>query len=488
MTWLLPLLLVAPLAAIVCLLRGGTAWAPRAQLAGCGAAFALSLALAGRVVRGGTIAAAGGWLHADALSALVACLVSGLALACAAYGADYMAVVASRERADARWSPGRYEALYLALVACMLLAAVADNLGLLWIAVEGGTLASALLVGYYRRPGAVEAGWKYLLLCSVGITLALLATVLLFYSAVPVFGEGPTGLRWTSLLAAAPRLDPRFVKLAFLFAFVGYGAKAGLAPMHSWLPDAYTQAPAPVAALMSTALLATTLSALLRFHVVTAACVGPAWSGGLLALFGVLSMLMAAPFMLVQGEYKRLLAYSSIEHTGFVALAVGLGSPLAAFGGLLHLVVQSLAKALAFLAGGTIGRACDSRRMDQWGGVLAANRALGALFVGAGLGLAGLPPAGTFLSEWLTLAGGLAGPRRAAAIAALAAFAIVFTGLAFHWTRVALGRARPRWDDRLPARSLAPLWALLALLLLFGIWLPSPVRALVEQAARVVRP
>jgi hydrogenase-4 component F len=486
--WLLPLLLVTPLAAIACLFVAGPRATARLTIGATALAFGLALALAGRVLRGGPVIAATGWLQADALSALVACLVTGIATACAGYGTHYMNVVVEREHADARWPVGRYEALVLALVACMLLAALANNLGLMWVAIEGSTLSSALLVGYYRRPGAVEAAWKYLLLCSVGITLALLATVLLFYSAVHVYGEGPSGLRWTSLVAAAGSLDPRFVKLAFIFALVGYGTKVGLAPMHSWLPDAYTQAPTPVAALMSTALTATALVALLRFHAVTTACVGPGWSSGLLCLFGGMSMVVAVPFMLVQGEYKRLLAYSSIEHTGFVALAIGIGSPLALFGGLLHLLVQSLAKALAFLAGGTIGRANDSRRMDQWSGVIGASPPLGMLFVGAGLGLAGLPPAATFTSEWLALAGGFGSPRRGVAALALVAFVAVFTGLAFHWTRVALGRARPRFDDRMPAASRAPLWALLALLLLFGVWLPAPVRALVEQAARVIRP
>jgi hydrogenase-4 component F len=488
MAWMLPLLLLTPLAAMACLWLRASRWTARVLQSSLALAFALALLLAARVLRGGPVEAAHGWLQADALSALVACIASGLGLLCAIYGVHYMAVVAREEREDARWAPGRYEALYLGLVACMLLAALANNLGLLWIAIEGGTLASALLVGYYRRAGAVEAGWKYLLLCSVGITLALFATVLLYYSAVPVYGEGPAGLRWSALREAAPRLDPRFVKLAFLFAFVGYGAKAGLAPMHSWLPDAYTQAPTPVAALMSTALLATSLSALLRFHAVTAACVGGAWPDGLLALFGALSMLVAVPFMLVQDEYKRLLAYSSIEHTGFVTLAIGLGSPLATFGAMLHLLVQSLAKALAFLAGGTLGRANGSRRMDHWAGVLAASPAVGALFVGAGVGLTGLPPAGTFVSEWIALTGGFAGPRRGAAMVALAAFVIVFAGLAFHWARVALGRPRERFHDRMPAAANAPLWALLALLVLLGVWLPSPVRALLEQAAHVVRP
>ncbi len=486
MLLLLPLLLLAPLGAAACLVPALAERAGRVATLVTAAAFALALLLAARVLAGGPVEGANLWLRADALSALVTLVVTAIAAACAWYGEHYMPVVLARERAEDRWPAGRYEALYLTLVAGMLLGALANNLGLLWIAIEAATLASALLVGYYRRPGAVEAGWKYLLLCSVGIALALLATVLLYYSAVHVLGDGSRGLHWSVLREVAGSLDPRFVKLAFLFALAGYGAKAGLAPMHSWLPDAYSQAPTPVAALMSTALLATSLTGLLRFHAITAACVGHEWSSGLLVLFGVLSMLVATPFLLVQGEYKRLLAYSSIEHTGILTFAIGVGTPLAVFGGLLHLFVQSFAKSLAFLVGGSIARGAASRRMDQWSGVLEASPALGALLVGAGLGLVGLPPAATFLSEWLSLAGAFASPHRGAAVAAVVALVIVFAGLTFHWGRMVLGRARPRFTDLLPAASRAPLWALLAVLVLLGFWLPAPLRALLDRAVEVL--
>lgn len=488
MAWLLPLLLVAPLGGAACLLLGRSRWTARVLLAACAVELALVVALAARTLAGGAFTAAGGWLHADGLVALVALIVTGTALPCAWYGTHYMPFVAERDHTDANWAPGRYEALLLALLACMLLAAVANNLGLMWIAIEGGTLASALLVGYYRRPGAVEAAWKYLVLCSVGIALALLATVLLYYSAGQPLGEGGAALQWTHLRDAALLLDPRFVKLAFLFALAGYGAKAGLAPMHSWLPDAYSQAPTPVAALMSTALLATSLSALLRFFAITAACAGPAWPGGLFALFGVLSMAMAVPFLLVQGEYKRLLAYSSIEHAGLVTLAIGFGTPLAVFGGLFHLLVQSFAKALAFLLAGTLGRGAHSRRMDHFAGVLGASPSLGALLAVAGIGLVGLPPAGTFVSEWLALAGGFASRHGVPARVALAALVVVFLGLTFHWSRMLLGRPREGFADPLPPRAQAPMWLLAAALLVLGVFLPAPVRALLEQAAKAVRP
>ena len=199
-------------------------------------------------------------------------------------------------------------------------------------------------------------------------------------------------------------------------------------------------------------------------------------------------MVIAVPFLLVQGEYKRLLAWSSVKHTGFVLLAVGLGTPLALFGGLLHLLVQSFAKSLAFMLGGTLLRASGSRRLDHCTGVLSADRGLGTLLIVAGAGVAGLPPAGTFVSEWLALAGGFAGPRPVFAMIALAALAAGFVGIVFHWTRMVMGKPRDTFKDPMPRHARAPLWALAVLLVTLGVWLPAPLRALVESAMASVRP
>ncbi len=487
MALLLPLLLASPLAAVACVLLGRSPWSRRVSLAGAALGFAVALGLAARVLIDGPFTAARGWLQADALAALLALVIGAVVTSAAWYAAYYMAQEEAGHAA-AGWTAGRYDAMFHLLAGSLMLAAVANNLGLLWIALEASTLASALLVGYYDRPGAVEAAWKYLILCSVGITLALFGTVLLYYSATGLFAEHAQGLEWTALREAAPRLAPRFVMLGFVFTLVGYGTKAGLAPMHTWLPDAHSQAPTPVSAVLSAAMLATALVAVLRVHAIAAACLGPRYSSGLLVGFGLLSMIVAVPFMLLQGDYKRLLAYSSVEHTGFLTLAVGLGTPLAVFGGMLHLVAHALAKTLAFLVGGSLGRGFASRRMDHWTGALEASPPLGALFVIAGVGLAGLPPTALFLSEWTTLLGGLHAGRIGVVITALAALAVVFAGLAYHWTRVALGRPRRSANDPLPAGSRAPMWVLAALLVLFGAYLPTPFRHLLEQAATVLRP
>ncbi len=487
MGWILPLVLVAPLTAALCLPFGRSRWGAMISVAGAFLVLVLALALAGRVLAGGPMIVARGWLHADALGALLACITGGVGFASAWYARSYMAHEEQGHDA-AGWAAGRFEALFHLLLGSLLLASLSNNLGLMWVAIEASTLSSALLVGYYRRPGAVEAGWKYLILCSVGITLALFATVLIYYSGIGRFAVSAEGLQWVALRDQAAGLEPRFVRLAFLFALVGYGTKAGLAPMHTWLPDAHSQAPTPVSALLSAALLATAIGALLRFHALAVRCVGPDFSENLLTIFGLLSMAVAVPFLLIQSDYKRLLAYSSVEHTGFVTLAVGLGSPLALLGGLFHLVTHALGKTLAFLVGGSLKSAMGTARMDRWSGVIESSPPLGVLFVVAGVALAGLPPAALFLSEWMVLVGGLDAHKTAAVIAALALLATVFAALAFHWTRMALGKPRADFRDPLPPDSRRPLWLLAAMLLVLGVWLPTPLHRLLSQAAAVIKP
>ncbi len=482
------LLLVPVLAAAISILARGAAWGPRASLVGHVATAALAATLAASVLAGGPLSAADGWLRADALAALLALLISVMALLTSWYGHDYLTLVRSLEPPDARWEAGRYEAIVHVLVATMLLAALTDDLALLWIALEGSLLAATVLVGYYRRPGAIEAAWKFLLLGSIGVSLALLATVLLHHAGARALGAGSESLRWSMLMANAASLDAHFVRMAFLFALVGYGAMAGLAPMHSGMPDAHAQAPAPSAALIATALSAVILVALFRFHAIAAASVGPAWSSGLLTLFGALSIAVAVPFLLVQGEFKRLLAWSSLAHIGFVTLAIGFGSPLAGLAGLLHLVVGSFARGLAFLVGGSLLHATGSRRMDHAAGILVASPSLGLLLLVAAIGLVGLPPAGTFVSQWLALTGGLITDRGTAAILSIVALALAFLGISFHVLRMLLGVSLAGFRDRLPRRSHLPMAVLAAFVLILGVWLPSPVRALLDQAARVIRP
>lgn len=477
---LLLLLLPAPLAMLACLVLRGRA-AGVASIAGAALTLGGSLALVGSVPWRGPWVAARGWLHVDALAALLALIVALSGLAAAWYAG-------MGPRADHAHS-GRFHALLMLLLASLTLSSVANNLGLLWFAIEASTLASAVLIGFDRSPRAMEAGWRFLVLCSAGLALALFATVLLYCSALPALGEGAGGLRWTALRESAVALEPRFVRLAFLFALVGYGTKIGFAPLHAWLPDAYGEAPAPAAVMMSGGLLAAAMVALLRIHAIAVRVAGGDDSGRLLMLFGIVSMLIAVPFILIQGDLRRLLAFSSLEHAGLVALAIGFGGPLATMAGMFHLLSQSLAKSLAFLSGDTLRRIHGSPRFDHWGGAIAADRAAGALFVIAGVAIAGLPPTVMFLSQWLVALGGFRSGHVTVTVLALALQGIVFAGLAFHWTRVALGPpAKTTADAPPPAGGLAPQWALAATLILLGAWIPPALRRLLEQAAAVVQP
>src|SRR5208337_2053573 len=238
------------------------------------------------------------------------------------------------------------------------------NLGVMWAAVEVTALSSVLLVALYNRKTSLEAAWKYVMLGSLGLALALFGTVITYAAAVSQGGGGRLpSFNWSHLMTVAAQLDPRLLKLAFVFAFIGYGTKAGLAPMHTWLPDAHSEAPSPTSAMLSGVSLKVALYALLRFHILTTASLGTPFSGTLLLVFGLGSMFLAAPFILVQTNLKRLLAYSSLEHVGLICVGIGLNSPVTIFGALLHMGYHALTKPVLFFAAGNIHQTCHTLKM-----------------------------------------------------------------------------------------------------------------------------
>ena len=358
----------------------------------------------------------GGALCMDALSGYMMGLVVLLGLASAAYSISYLEHELSAGLTDAI-GVRRYYALFHLFIFTMLLVTVSNNLALMWIAVEATTAISALLIGlgFYKRPLAVEAAWKYLILCTVGITFALLGTFITYYASASVIGPvsgGPaTGtigsLNWTELREVAGRLNPATMRLAFIFVLIGYGTKAGLAPVHNWLPDAHSQAPSPISALLSGILLNTAFYGVLRFVSIVSPSTGSGFTGGLLIIFGLVSIGISAAFILVQDNYKRLLAYSSIEHMGIVSLGAGIGGPAGLYGALLHVLNHALSKPLMFFASGKIQAGYGSTRIEGVSGVLTSMPLLGALtFIGA-LSLAGTPPFNIFISEFTVLMAGV---------------------------------------------------------------------------------
>ncbi|MDO8690667.1 MAG: proton-conducting transporter membrane subunit, partial [Dehalococcoidia bacterium] len=341
------LLLALPLVTgLVCRVLPRQSWVGPANAVGSLATLGAGAAVAVRVFREGPASAWGDLLYVDALGALLIVVIVLVGFLAAIYSVGYMRrEVEHGKVASSRL--GGYYLCYHAFIWTMLLAGMVNNLGLLWAAIEATTIVSALLVGFYRSKAALEAAWKYLILCTVGITFALFGVLLTYYASIHGLGE-EAGLSWTTLVAHAGQLDPGLMKLAFVFVLVGFGAKAGFAPLHNWLPDAHSQAPSPVSAVLSGVLLKCGLYGVLRFYLVASGATGPEFSSRLLMGFGLVSVVVAVPFILVQTDLKRLLAYHSVEHIGLIAVAIGLGGPLGLYAGLLHLFNHAMAKALLF--------------------------------------------------------------------------------------------------------------------------------------------
>ncbi len=484
--FLLALVALAPLGSGALAWFAPTRWAPPLALAGLGPAAAASVALCLPILVGQPLHAFGGIVALDALGAFVLLLVMTVGLIALGGSPGHLAHEARAGTLRPR-DPGHYYALLTLFVGGLGVIPLLDNLGLVWVGIEATTVVSALLVGFARTPQAIEAAWKYLILGSVGIGFALLGTLLLYASSIGILGETSDALAWTRLVVVAGHLEPAYVRLAFIFALVGYGTKAGLAPFHTWLPDAHSQAPSPISAILSGAALAVSLYALARFHLVAMGTLGPAFSSTILVVFGLLSLAVALPFIVAQGDLKRLLAYSSIEHLGLATLALGFGGHLALLGFTLHIASHGLAKATLFVTAGRLVAERGSRRIGRLGGSLERSPAAGRGFVVGALLLAGLPPSGIFVGELAILFGGVAaGWGVVAGIAALLlAFAVA--GLLFHAARVAVGPAAPRGEK--PPRSAR--WAVLVatplvVVMVVGLWTPAPLADALEHVVTVL--
>ena len=470
---MLLVVLAVPLAGALLLARwrGGLATAVHAVTAALTLAAALAVALA--VHMDGVLTALDGFLRADALSAWMIMLI-GLVDGLAATEAP-------------RYASGRFYPLFHLFVFTMLLAVTTDDVGLMWVAIEGTTLASVFLVNFEGTRASLEAAYKYLLICSVGIAIAFLGTVLVYFADIQLFSDEVDALRWTTLLRVAPRLPPRVMELAFVFLVVGYGTKAGLVPMHTWLPDAHSEAPAPVSALMSGVLLAVGVYALLRFKPVVDLAAGPAFARRILLVLGLASMAVAALFLWTSQNFKRMLAYSSVEHIGIACLGLGFGGAWGVTGALLHLANHALAKSALFLLAGRIRAAYDSAEVLAVRGLLGPLPRTGGAFLAAMLALMGLPPFGLFTSEVMIFGAGFREGRVGVAAVGLVLLVLAFAGL-LRTTQTMLHGvpARPPVHASRGAWPAVPVVVALLLLLLTGLaWPPGLARALDRIAAVV---
>ena len=311
-----------------------------------------------------------------------------------------------REREHGRvghWGMRFYHAMFQLFIFAMLLALLTNNVGVLWIAMELATLSTVLLVSLYRTPTAIEAAWKYFILCGVGIALALFGTVLLYFVAERVLGEGGEALLWTNLNQVSGQLEPTVLRLAFVFLLVGYGTKVGLVPLHNWLPDAHSEGPTPISAVLSGLLLNIALYALVRFKVLVDGATGTHQAGYMMMGFGLLSILVASFSLLRQKDIKRIFAYSSIEHMGIATFAFGLGGPIATFGALMHMLVHSLTKSSIFFTVGHASQIHGTQEMDKIRGLIKGNPLVGWGLILGVMAIVGMPPFGVFVSEFLIL-------------------------------------------------------------------------------------
>ncbi|HUW63455.1 MAG TPA: proton-conducting transporter membrane subunit [Spirochaetia bacterium] len=400
-------------------------------------ALAFSLDLAWRVVAGGPLVR--GWFYVDAVSALFLVTVAVVSCGAALYSAGYV-----RSAHEGQPITGaalrRYYAQFNLFTFAMLAIPLLANLGLVWIALELTTLASVFLVGYEYTGRATEAAWKYLVLSFVGAMLGLWSLVLLYYTAVHAAGPA-TGLDWAGLYALAGALTPRTVKVVLLLALIGYGTKAGLAPMHTWLPDAHGEAPSPVSALLSGAKTTVSFYVVLRFYFIAVRTLGPA-AQHMMLFFALLSVAIAAVFILQQQDYKRMLAYSTVEHIGIAGLGAAFGTPLAIYGMLFHLFNHAVTKSNLFYAAGNVLLKYRTREISGIRGLLKSMPFTGVVFLAATLAIAGLPPSGIFVSELAVLIAGFH-TYPAAAVVLLVLLAMVFIGLVRSVAGMVFGQPEP---------------------------------------------
>jgi hydrogenase-4 component F len=487
---LIATLLGAPLAGLFVLAwLGHHRLAPMINLACSAISFAAAIALAPGVLEAGDLFAAGEVFHLDALSMLLVVLVTLIGATTALHSIEYRRFEsANPAMAPLQWRI--YHALYQAISLALLLALIANNLGIIWVALEGATLATVLVVSLERTRAAMEAAWKYFVLCGVGILQALFGTVLLYMAAERVIGAEGSALLWTHLAAIRTQLDPGIVTLALAFLFTGYGTKMGLAPLHGWMPDAHAEGPPPVTCVLSGLLLTVVLHTVLRCKVIADGALGEPLAGHLMVGFGLLSMVLAALVLARQTRFRRLLAWSSIEHMGLMSIAFGLGGALATLAGLLHLIGHALIKSMLYFGATHAMQWRGSDRHEALRGLLGVHPLLAWSLALGLLAILGLPPFALFPGEYLLTSVAL---RKAPwlGIVLLIALGWAFAAMALRLRDLVFGTADPVPAEIAARATPGPLTWLpflihLGLALALGLWMPAPLEVWLRWAAAII--
>jgi hydrogenase-4 component F len=463
-------------------LAGHKGWAPELNALMSLVTLSAAALLTARVIAQGPMTALDEQFFVDSFNVFLVALTAFVAFTTALFSRPYMRI----EEHHGRVNSARlrlYHSMYQLFTFMMLLCLLSNNVGILWVAMEGATLTTVLLVSLYRTPASLEAAWKYFILCSVGIAQALFGTILLYFAAEKVLGPGGTSLLWTHLHAVRGQLEPTVLSLAFVFLLVGFGTKVGLVPLHNWLPDAHAEGPTPISAVLSGLLLNVALYAVVRSKVLVDGALGHNFSGGLMMGFGLLSVVIAAFFLSRQRDIKRMFAYSSVEHMGIMTFAFGMGGPVAAFAGLLHMTVHSLTKSAIFFTVGHASQKTGTQNMADIRGLIEQSPAIGWGLVIGSLAILGMPPFGVFTSEFMVLTTAMHEHPWATPFL-LVALGVAFAAIFGKVQPMAFGETNAR---RLPhAPALIPVFVHLGIVLMLGLYIPPYLVGWYRQAAALI--
>ncbi|CNF02655.1 hydrogenase 4 subunit F [Yersinia frederiksenii] len=485
---LLAIPLIASLLAFACRFLGrsarmATTWV---HFTGITLLLVVALTVVCRVTLGGEILVAHNWLHIDSLSALFLAILGVIGFITGLYSLGYMRHEVNNGEITVSTLCSYYGFFHLFLFT-MLLVVTSNNLILMWVGIEATTLSSAFLVGLYGQRSSLEAAWKYIIICTVGVAFGLYGTVLVYANAANVLADPSSAIFWTVVAEHAKELDPSLMHLAFVFILIGFGTKTGLFPMHSWLPDAHSEAPSPTSALLSAVLLNCALLVIIRYYIIISAAIGPYFPQMLLLVFGMMSVAVSAFFILAQRDMKRLLAYSSVENMGLIAVALGIGGPLGVLAALFHTLNHSLAKTLLFCGSGNVLLKYGTRDMGAIKGIIRVAPLTAVLLAGGALALAGMPPFNVFISEFMVVVAAIKAGHITLVIVLLLLLTLVLAGLVRMIASTVLGTPPAAVSKgELGILTTAPMVILLLLMLLLGVHIPSPVTRLLTDAAQIV--